>query len=99
MNWNQVREGYSVFVVRGSFPKPGSQFFERLKRQDRSFAICRCELEEEHNHKKLLEAVQGRAASPDDVCFFRKWQTAPKLQLNSTRELIFNHGIFGYHVF
>lgn len=34
-----VREGYSVFVVRGTFPK--------------------CELEEEHNHKKLLEAVQG----------------------------------------
>jgi len=31
INFNQVREGYSVFLVRGTFPKPGSQFFQRLE--------------------------------------------------------------------
>lgn len=68
------------------------------KRQDCSFASCRCELEEEHNHKKLLEAVQGHAAPHAPDGFFRNGGHPQNCNLIRTGKITINHRIFGYPV-
>ena len=60
----KVREGYSVFVVRGAFPKLGASAVEVLRLRTNGYWYVaelmqlRCALEEDH--KKLLEAIQGK---------------------------------------
>jgi len=54
----KVREGYSVFVVRGAFPKPGApEVILQIRSHDTKSNATRCDLEQDH--KKLLEAIQG----------------------------------------
>lgn len=54
----KVREGYSVFVVRGAFPKPGApEVILQIRSHDTKSNANRCDLEQDH--KKLLEAIQG----------------------------------------